>query len=126
MVNVRKVGGATGYGNTCVWWTFGYTQGLLIFPDGYTGPKTGFSDIPENAIFLPDAGYALPDSRKIPYGKKGCYWTSTASSYNDMYGCTAYGIHMPEVSDGQPLIINQIYRDHCYSMRLVSDKWDAE
>lgn len=125
MVNVRKVQGATGYGNTCVWWTFGYTQGLLIFPDGYTGPKEGFTVIPEHAIFLPDAGYGLPD-KTIPYGKKGCYWTSTASSYSYYPGGTAYGIHMPEVSVGQSLVINAIYRDHCYSMRLVSDKWDAE
>lgn len=124
MVNVREIGGATGYGNTCVWYTFGYTQGLLIFPDGYTGQKTGFSDIPENAIFLPDAGYGMPN-KTIPNGQRGCYWTSTASSYKDVYGHTAYGVHMGETSISLPILINQIYRDHCYSMRLVSDKWDA-
>ena len=89
MVNVRKVGGATGYGNTCVWWTFGYTQGLLIFPDGYTGSKTGFSGIPENAIFLPDAGYAKINSKEIPNGSRGCYWTSTGN-----VEATAYGVNM--------------------------------
>ena len=125
MVNVRKVGGATGYGNTCVWWTFGYTQGLLIFPDGYTGPKEGFTVIPENAIFLPDAGYAkinkYPQKHEIPNGERGCYWTSTGYAEK-----TAYGVNMGKYNTSFPIEIGARYRDRCYSMRLVSDKWDSK
>lgn len=135
LLNVRKVQGKTGYGNTCLWATVSGSKGLIIFHDGYTGPTSGLTEIPEDCYFLPDAGYArIYFSDTSGYdgdkgsvtgrtigGTQGLYWANNVSPDATYPQSQCCGI----VPQEGALNLQHRYRDRGYSVRLVSDKWDA-
>ena len=115
LINTRKVNGATesGYGKTCVTATVGSVEGLIIFPDGYTGATSGLSSIPEGCVFLPAAGLRIGTS-VIDVGSYGNYWSSSCADSDDAYGLN--------FNSGYVRPCNySTYRYFARSVRLVSE-----
>lgn len=96
--------------------TINGVYGMIIFCDGYTGPKTDLTDVPDGCVFLPNAGdrNATPSTdleliRKIYHldGVTVSYWTSVSNEYYDAY-C---------ISNENTNVIK--YRSYSYALRLV-------
>lgn len=118
LIDTRTVKGETGFGNTCQWVSVSGTNGLIIYPDNYSG--TLFTNgqaitIPEDCVFLPAAGARIGSSIGTTAGSYGYYWfASPNESIADFaYFLTFYRIYVyPDGYDG---------RHGGNSVRLVSE-----
>ncbi len=76
--------------NGSLWTTIDGVNGRIIFCDGYSGSRTGLTEIPNGCLFLPAAGFRNGGSgstRVDAAGSDGFYWS--ASSFGDY----AYGLN---------------------------------
>lgn len=81
LLTTRKVNGNTGFGHTCVWMELSNkVEGLIIFPDGYTGKTTDLKEIPDGAVFLPAAGWFNTGSTITAHQTGGYYRSSERNS----------------------------------------------
>lgn len=107
--------------NGSLWTTIDGVNGLIIFYDGYSGSRTGLTDIPKGCAFLPAAGSRNGYSGMISgAGSEGAYSSSVAgSSEGDPTPC-AYDLVFGE-SYTTPQALNYRVRYGC-SVRLVTEK----
>lgn len=107
--------------NGSLWTTIDGVNGLIIFYDGYSGSRTGLTDIPKGCAFLPAAGSRNGYSGMISgAGSEGAYSSSVAgSSEGDPTPC-AYDLVFGE-SYTTPQALNYRVRYGC-SVRLVTEE----
>ena len=107
--------------NGSLWTTIDGVNGLIIFCDGYSGSRTGLTDIPDGCAFLPAAGSRNGYSSTVSgAGYEGAYSSSAAGySEGDPTPC-AYDLVFGE-SYTTPQALNYRVRYGC-SVRLVTEK----
>lgn len=117
LLTTRKVNGNTGFGYTCVWMKLSNNvEGLIIFPDGYTGETTNLKEIPDGAVFLPAAGWFNNGSSITAHQTGGYYRSSEKSSLSG--STSTYTITFDKRSVGSSKFTTIYYK---YSVRLVRD-----
>ncbi len=104
----RKVDGETGSNHTHTVATINGVDGLVIFPDDYTGEVSDFQEIPEGCVFLPEAWVRNETTLSI---NGGCYWSSTPSDESNYVNCYSF-------TGGSPFV-EEISRYYGCSVRLV-------
>ena len=107
--------------NGGLWTTIDGVNGLIIFCDGYSGSRTGLTEIPEGCAFLPAAGSRNGYSSTVSgAGYEGAYSSSAAgSSEGDPTPC-AYDLVFGERYT-TPQALNYRVRYGC-AVRLVTEK----
>ena len=107
--------------NGSLWTTIDGVNGLIIFCDGYSGSRTGLTDIPEGCAFLPAAGSRNGYSGMISdAGSEGAYSSSVAGAAEGDPTPCAYDLVFGE-SYTTPQALNYRVRYGC-SVRLVTEK----
>ncbi len=117
LLTTRKVNGNTGFGHTCVWMELSNkVEGLIIFPDGYTGETTDLKEIPDGAVFLPAAGWFSTGT--ITAHQKGGFYRS--SELRDNFPTSTKYLSF---SSTNVVIENATWNPlyYKYSVRLVRD-----
>ena len=102
--------------NGSVWATIKGINGLIIFCDGYSGSRTGLTEIPKGCLFLPAAGYRdgnYGDPLIDNTGSHGYYWSAYSSGE-----AIAFAIYF---SSGIVFPDRIVARDQAFAVRLVTD-----
>lgn len=117
LLTTREVNGNTGFGHTCVWMKLSNNvEGLIIFPDGYTGETTNLKEIPDGAVFLPAAGWSSTGT--ITAHQTGGYYRSSELRDNSPTNTKYLRFNSTNVFI-ENASWNPLY--HKYSVRLVRD-----
>lgn len=128
LIGTREVLGETGYGHTYTLATINGVRGIVLFCDDYIGPADDITTIPEDCVFLPEAGSRYPTDN--PDGTRTQtkyepnhlnYWSASPSveigSKNVMYVmCTFSDSEVPALIEW-----SSSSRNSGYAVRLVTD-----
>lgn len=121
----RMVNGGTGEGYCYVLATINGKQGLVIFPDDYTGSTT-FSELPAKCVFLVANNYRAQSGGTIASGSNvGFYWTAnctigTALSLDPTKLYFGNG-RSPQGEDVNGVFTGLDNREYGFNIRLVMD-----
>lgn len=102
--------------NENIWTNMHGIKGLIVFCDGYSGNKTGLTEIPKGCLFLPAAGYRSGDngSTLVDYvGLYGFYWSASSSGNNYAFDLL--------FNSGDVDPFRNDFRNQAFSVRLVTD-----
>ena len=102
--------------NGSVFTTVNNIYGLIVFYDGYSGSRTGLTDIPKGCLFLPAAG--------VRDGYNGYTYVNYAGSYGYYWSSTPLGLSTAYFLDFHSGVVdpaNFCNRYKAYAVRLVTE-----